>query len=448
MSQLDPTLGHSSRGSEALYQRALELMPGGCSRNTVLRKPHPLYAARGEGCYVWDVEGVRRVDFANNMASLIHGHCQPDIVAAVTEQLHKGTAFTLATEQEIDYAELLCGRNTAFEKIRFVNSGTEAVMSCLKAARAYTGRPKIAKIEGAYHGLYDYAEVSQTSRPENWGDANKPSSVPVAHGTPAAALNDVVVIPFEDVDTSLAILDKHSDELACVLVDLMPHRVGLHPASADYIKALRDWSSNNGALLVYDEVITFRCGYGGAQQWYDIEPDLTAMGKLIGGGFPVGALAGRTEVMEVMNPLVPPLLFPHSGTFSANPVTMVAGYTAMKLFDENAVEQLNRLSDYARTRIAEAIAIADFNACVTGAGSMFRIHMKKEAPSNYRAAFMSAAENQRLALLLDYLFDNGFMLINTCSGTLSTAMTVKEIDDFAETLLAGLRQVKEQLGDQ
>ena len=155
--------------SEALYDRARQVMPGGCSRNTVLRKPHPLYVAKGEGCYVTDIEGVTRIDFANNMASLIHGHAHPAIVTAVGEQLQRGTAFTLATEQEIVYAEAMCDRVETFENIRFVNSGTEAVMSALKASRAYTGRPKIAKVEGAYHGIYDFAEVSQSSTPANGG---------------------------------------------------------------------------------------------------------------------------------------------------------------------------------------------------------------------------------------------------------------------------------------
>ena len=146
--------------SEKLYERARKVMPGGCSRNTVLRDPNPLYVAHGKGCYVTDIEGVSRIDFANNMASLIHGHAHPEIVSAVGDQLQRGTAFTLATEQEIEFAEDMCERVDAFDNIRFVNSGTEAVMSALKASRAYTGRPKIAKAEGAYHGLYDFAEVS------------------------------------------------------------------------------------------------------------------------------------------------------------------------------------------------------------------------------------------------------------------------------------------------
>jgi glutamate-1-semialdehyde 2,1-aminomutase len=434
--------------SEALYARARRVMPGGVSRNAVLRQPHPLYLARGEGCWVTDLEGVRRIDFSNNMTSQIHGHAHPAIVAAVTQQLARGTAFSLATEAEVLFAEHMCARSPAFERIRFVNSGTEAVMGALKAARAFTGRPKIAKVEGAYHGLYDYAEVSQTARPATWGDAASPASVPVAHGTPAAALNDVVVIPFNDPERAIAILDRHAHELACVLVDLLPHRIGLMRASPAFLRALREWTRRNGALLVCDEVITFRSNHGGAQAWYDVQPDLTSMGKMIGGGFPVGALAGRAEVMDVMDPLREQVLFPMSGTYSANPVTMVAGLAAMQLFDEDAVARLNRLADLARSRIAEAIRIAGVPACVTGAGSMFRLHMKPEAPHDYRSAYPTAGEARSLKLLLDHLAANGVLLIGTGTGALSTPMTTNEIELLAQAMLDGLRAVKAQLSVQ
>ena len=429
--------------SAELYQRACKVLPGGVSRNTVLRQPHPLYVDYGAGCYVTDIEGVKRIDFANNMAALIHGHAHPAVVAAVGEQLKRGTAFTLATEAEVLHAEQMCSRNAGFERIRFVNSGTEAVMGCLKAARAYTGRPKIAKVEGAYHGLYDYAEVSQTASPANWGDIDHPASVPVAHGTPASALNDVVVIPFNDVERAIAILDEHASDLACVLIDLMPHRVGLFPASAEFFRALREWTRKNGALLVCDEVITFRSNFGGAQEWYDVRPDLTAMGKMIGGGFPVGAVAGSKEVMEVMNPQASNYLFPLSGTFSANPMTMTAGRVSMELFDREAVLRLNALADKARAGIAEAIKVADIPACVTGGGTMFRIHMKPEVPKNYREAFVTAEENKQIKVLLDHCFDNGLIMINTCSGTLSTPMTEKEIDVLVDVMLGGFRKIKE-----
>lgn len=440
----DVSKDKTPQGSKSadLYQRALKIMPGGCSRNTILRKPHPVYAASGKGCWVTDIEGKRRIDFSNNMASLIHGHAHPKIVEAVSAQLALGSAFAVGTEQEILYAEHLLSRNEHFEKIRFANSGTEAVMACLKAARAFTGRPKIAKVEGAYHGLYDYAEVSQCPKPSNWGDRQHPASVAVAHGTPQAALDDVVVIPFNDPGAAVAILDEHKDDLACVLIDLMPHRVGLVPVIEEFIEVLEGWTRANGALLVLDEVITFRCGYGGAQQWHSIRPDLTAMGKIIGGGFPVGALAGRSEVMEVMNPLAEKVLFPHSGTFSANPITMTAGRVTMELYDKAAVKRLNKLASYARDQFSQAIQVANVPACITGGGSMFRIQMKPEAPQNYRAAFTSPLEKQCIALLLDHLFDDGFILMNTCSGALSTAMTTKHIDMLAESLLCGFRKIR------
>jgi len=427
--------------SALLYQRALELMPGGVSRNTVLRKPHPLYADHGSGSRVTDIEGVERIDFANNMASLIHGHAHPAMVTAVGEQLGKGTAFTLATEVEIRYAEHLLGRNVGFEKLRFVNSGTEAVMAGVKASRAYTGRARIAKVEGAYHGQYDYAEVSQTSDPENWGSIDQPASNAVAYGTPPAALADVVVIPFNDPERALTILDQHKGELACVLLDPLPHRVGLTPADPEYVAALREWTAADGALLMLDEVITFRSEVGGAQAWYGVTPDLTALGKLIGGGFPVGAIAGRARVMDVMNPLADNVLFPHSGTFSANPVTMIAGLTAMELFDEAAVAHVNALAQRAMDGISAAISATGVKACVTGGGSLFRVHLKESPPLDYREAFATAEESRRLAVLLDHLLDEGLIVINTCSAAISTVMGEEEIDLLIAAMKTGFEKI-------
>jgi glutamate-1-semialdehyde 2,1-aminomutase len=427
--------------SAALYERARKVLPGGVSRNTVLRAPHPLYAASAQGCRVTDIEGTVRIDFANNMASLIHGHAHPEVTAAVIEQLGKGSAFTLATEVEVLFAEHLIGRNPGFEKLRFVNSGTEAIMSAIKASRAFTGRAKVAKVEGAYHGQYDYAEVSQTASPASWGDRDHPTSVPVAHGTPPSALADVVVLPYNDPERALALLDEHRGELACVLLDLMPHRVGLRPADPEYVAALRQWTRRDGALLVLDEVITFRSEYGGAQTWYDLTPDLTALGKLIGGGFPVGAIVGRAEVMDVMDPLAKPVLFPHSGTFSANPITMTAGLVAMQLFDRAAIARLNALNQRAMTGIEAAIRASGVPACVTGGGSMLRLHLKPDPPTNYRETYSDQAELAQIKLLLDHLFEHGFMVINTCSATLSTPMGEAEVDAFVKALGEGLEKL-------
>jgi glutamate-1-semialdehyde 2,1-aminomutase len=428
--------------SAALYERALKVLPGGVSRNTVLRQPHPAYVAHASGCRVVDIEGVERIDFANNMASLIHGHADPDIVAAVSEQVRHGSAYMMATEVEIEYAEHLCSRCESLEKLRFVNSGTEAVMGMLKAARAFTGRPKIAKVEGAYHGTYDFAEVSQTANPTNWGSADAPSSVPVAHGTPASVLESVIVLPCNDPERAISLLDPHRDDIACVILDPMPHRVGLSPMEPEFVQTMREWTERHGALLVFDEVITFRTEYGGFQERYDVRPDLTALGKMIGGGFPVGAIAGRDEVMDVMNPRAPKLLFPHSGTFSANPVTMTAGLTAMRKFDREAVARLNHLALRAVEGIRGALKDTGFPGCVTGAGSMFRVHFKPEPPRNRREEHNTPEQDRYLEIMLDHLFEAGFLLINTCTAALSTAMGEEEIDALVDAMAEGFEKVR------
>jgi glutamate-1-semialdehyde 2,1-aminomutase len=221
----------------------------------------------------------------------------------------------------------------------------------------------------------------------------------------------------------------------------MPHRVGFIPATAEFIDAIRRWTAADGALLVFDEVITFRCEYEGAQAWFEGRPDLTALGKIIGGGLPVGAIAGRADVMEVLNPLAHKVLFPHSGTFSANPLVMAAGHTAMRLYDREAVARLNALGERARQRIGEAIAGSGFPASVTGAGSIFRIHMTSQVPTTYREAYVDPQRARLTKALLDYAFEHGVMLINTCSGALSTVMTEHEIDTLCEVLLGGFRKL-------
>jgi len=430
--------------SAALFDRASRVLPGGVSRNTVLRGAHPIYVKEAKGVTVTDVDGIERLDFSNNMSSLIHGHAHPATVAAVTEQLGRGTAFTLATEAEILFAEHMCGRSPNFDKIRFVNSGTEAVMAGVKAARAFTGRAKIAKVEGAYHGAYDYVEISQGSSPANWGASGRPNAVPLAAGTPDGIIEDVIVIPFNDPAAAVAILDDHRDSIACILVDPIPHRAGLVPIAAPFVHALRRWADDNGALLMFDEVITFRSEVGGMQARLGVPADLTSMGKMIGGGFPVGALAGRDDVMDVFVHGEKGLRLPHAGTFSANPVTMVAGRVVMELFDEAAVARLNGLGDYARESLAQAIKVSGAPASVTGTGSLLRLHLKPDAPTDYRSAHMNGAEAMALGAFIDALYDNGIVVVHTGTMALSTPMERAHIDRMAESVLASLRAIQDR----
>ena len=430
---------------ESLYERALKVLPGGISRNIIFRQPHPHYVASAHGCYIEDVNGITRIDFVNNIASLVHGHAHPAIVKAVYEQLQKGTAYSLGTEAEILHAETLCRRVPGFEKIRFMNSGTEAVMSLIKASRAYTGKHKIAKAEGAYHGSYDFAEVSESASPDNWGPIEQPNSVPHVNHTPPSVLNEVIVFPYNDVERTLAILDRHADDIACVLIDPVPHRIGMIPATNEFVEAVYDWTRKHNALMAFDEVVCFRINYQGAQAVYKVKPDLTALGKLIGGGFPVGALAGKADIMDVLNPLKTPLQFSLSGTFSANPITMTAGRVAVEMFDRQAVDKVNRLAQKAKEQLLQAAKIAGIPLTIAGAGSMMKMHFRETLPKNYRECYEDANHKKTVNAFLDFMYDHGIILVYSNSCFFNTVMEQEHIDKLSETALEGFRFIKPML---
>jgi len=426
--------------SRLLYDRALASLPGGNSRTTVFMKPYPIYAAHGAGCRVWDVDGNQYIDCINNFTSLIHGHAHPALIAAATAQLSYGSAFGLPTESEIDLAELLVSRLPSVEQVRFTNSGTEAVMMALKAARAFTGRPKIAKCEGAYHGSYDYAEVSLDPVPDGWG-RNAPVSVAYAKGTPEKVLEDVVTIPFNDVEAAVSLVREHGRELACVMVDPMPNRAGLAPADKAYLNALRQVTREVGALLIFDEVITFRLGYHGAQGLWDMDPDLTTLGKIMGGGFPVGAIAGRKQFMAVFDPSHGKPALPHGGTFSANPVTMRAGLAAMELLDETAFRRLDVMGEWVRTGINESFARCGLSGGTVGLGSLLKVHFADRPVRDYRSAYPSEQEARRQAIFNLGLLNRGVLAAGYGLMALSTPMTDEDIDLIIAAASAALAEV-------
>jgi glutamate-1-semialdehyde 2,1-aminomutase len=426
--------------SKALYDRARASLPGGNTRTTVFMKPYPIYAARGRGCLVWDVDGNELIDCINNFTASIHGHAHPALVEAASRQLTLGSAFGLPTESEIDLAELLVGRLSSSEQIRFANSGTEAVMMALKAARAFTGRPKIAKCEGAYHGSYDYAEVSLDPAPADWGDS-VPVAVAYAKGTPDNVLADVVTIPFNDVNGAVAVVREHRRDLACVLVDPMPNRAGLVPADQTYLEALRRVTREIGALLVFDEVISFRLGFHGAQGLWDVDPDLTALGKIIGGGFPVGAIAGRKEIMAVFDPSHGKPALPHGGTFSANPVSMRAGLAAMQLLEESAFARLDALGEAVRTGIDAAFRRSGVPGGTVGRGSLLKIHFCARPIRDYRSAYMTEKEIERQSAFHLGLLNRGVLAAGYGLMALSTPMTGADVDRIITAASDALAEV-------
>lgn len=348
MADKTQTAGAGTR-SEALYERALHCLPGGNSRTTVFVAPHPPYAARGAGWRLWDVDGHELIDLQGNYSSLVHGHAFPPVVQAAAAALAEGSAFGLPSAAEVLLAECLAERLPWTERWRFASSGTEAVMLAVRAARAATGRIGVLRFEGCYHGSWD---------------AVVPGG---ARGVPAAAQQDVLAIPGGDARAFLAALEAHGERLACVLLDLMPNRTGLRPAERAFVELVREQTARRGIVLILDEVITLRLARAGMQAVYGIEADLVVLGKLIGGGLPIGALGGRAAQMDLFDPRDPAGLA-HGGTFSANPVSMHAGLAALRALDEVAIARIDSLGEQLRAGLDQ------LGLQTSGRGSLVRVH--------------------------------------------------------------------------
>ncbi|MFG2822872.1 aspartate aminotransferase family protein [Kitasatospora sp. NPDC048365] len=412
--------------SAALYARAVEVMPGGNSRTAVYSSPYPVYVRSGSGARVTDVDGVERIDFLNNSTTLIHGHAHPEMVEAIAAAVGHGTSFGMPTPVEVEYAEALSARNATFEHVRFTSSGTEAVMMAVQAARAHTGRPKIAKIAGAYHGAYDAVAVN------NDGSGNLISHA--VTGNPEGVVSNTVVIPFNDPEGSLEVLRRHADELACVLIDPVPWRIGLLPASKEWLDALREFCDTTGAVLISDEVGSYRVGYHGAMELLGAEADITVLGKVIAAGMPIGAVAGRRRFMSVFDPSKGKPALPHSGSYNANPVSMSSGLASLRLLTPEVHERIGLLGEQARVAMRGALTDAGLDWEVNGLGSLFRV-VATSAPAGYdsSAAAMKA--------LYWKLLENGIHVGDSGLGCISTPMGEEEVAEYAAAFSTSLDQV-------
>jgi glutamate-1-semialdehyde 2,1-aminomutase len=419
--------------SAALYERAVKVLPGGNTRTTVFNAPHPLYLVAGEGFQVTDADGQTRLDFLNNYTSLLHGHAHPEVLAAAQAQLARGTAFAGPTEYEVALAEIITSRVPAIERIRFTNSGTEGVMRASKAARGYTGRPKIAKFEGFYHGTYDPAEISVNPQVASAGDADDPVGLAETAGLAPGTLESTVILPYNNQAAVRRIVEREASQLAAVIVDPLPNNVGFPDPEPGFLSFLRELTAKYGILLIADEIISFRIGYQGASARFGIRPDLITLGKIIGGGLPVGAVGGSAEVMSVFDPSSGKPRVPHGGTFNANAVTMAAGIAAMNLWTEGAIGRLEALGDDLRQRANWVLDESGLPFKVTGQGSLFRI-MPKQAGSEYRSSVPNAATQAQRRELHLRLLGQGILTSPTGLGCLSTVMQESEVTSMVEAI--------------
>jgi glutamate-1-semialdehyde 2,1-aminomutase len=418
--------------SRALHEEAVAVMPGGNSRTTTFFDPYPFYFQRGQGAHVWDADGVERVDFNGNYTSLILGHAPPDVVKAVQAVAESGLSFPGPTEHEVRLAEMLTRRVPSVESLRFTNSGTEATMNAVRLARAFTGRPKLAKFEGAFHGTHDWVMVSVSGDTKAWGNRRRPKPIPWSAGLPPAILKNVVVLPWNDPDACAEILEREAAQVAAVIVDPLMCNAGLLPPVEGFLPRLREVTERHGILIIMDEVISFRTAWGGAQERLGFRPDLTTFGKIIGGGLPVGAFGGRRDVMAFYDPRKGGPRISQGGTFNANPVTMAAGVATLNALTPEAHARLDALGERLRGGVARLLANTRRRGQVTGVGSLFWLHWTAEPLTDYRSTRPKDAELPLRVFL--GLLNDGILMTQRGLGACSLAMTDDDVDRFVNAL--------------
>lgn len=409
--------------SEELFRQAQDLLPGGV--NSPVRAfrsvgSQPLFIERGEGAYVFDVDGNRYLDYVLSWGPLILGHAHPRVVQAIAETAQKGTSFGAPSPLELELARRVQGFYPSIELVRFVNSGTEATMSAARLARAFTNRSYIIKFEGCYHGHADLFLVQAGSGVATLG-------LPDSPGVPAATANTTLVAPFNDLAAVQDFFQRYPAEIAAVIVEPVAGNMGVVPPVEGFLQGLRQVTQAHGALLIFDEVMTgFRVHPGGAQALYNIRPDLTTLGKVIGGGVPVGAFGGRRDVMEMIAPSGPVY---QAGTFSGNPLAMAAGIATLDLLQDPQVwDVLKQRAGQLAEGVRDIVKRKGVPAVVQSAGTMFTLFFNGQPVTNWSTA--KTASREQYATFFRAMLAQGIYLAPSQfeAGFLSTAHSEADID--------------------
>jgi glutamate-1-semialdehyde 2,1-aminomutase len=384
------------RTRSELFRRALELIPGGVNSPVRAMRSvgvdEPLFIARGEGAYVQDVEGRTFVDWVMSWGPLILGHAPPAVVEAVREAAEEGTTFGASTEREIELAERIADAVSSIEKVRLVSSGTEAAMSAIRLARGFTKRDRILKFAGCYHGHSDALLAEAGSGPATLG-------VPATAGVTTSAAGDTIVATFNDADEAARAVATYGEGLACVIVEPVAGNMGVVPPEPGFLEALRELCYASGALLVFDEVITgFRVGRGGAQELYGVTPDLTILGKIVGGGLPLAAFGGRADVMDELAPAGPVY---QAGTLSGNPLATAAGIATLDALDLSVYDAV----EWVGKRLEEGLAPY---GRVQRVGGMLTLFMRDDPVRNFEEA--AASDTDRYGALFRHMLERGVYL--------------------------------------
>ncbi len=415
-------------------EKAKQFLPGGDTRSIGYYQPYPIFAEKGKGAYLYDSDDNEYLDFVNNMTSLVHGHVHPHITLAVRKQLEKGVVHGIPVEAKYKLAELICSRVPSMESVRFNNTGSEATLFAMRAARGFTGKDKFIKIDGGYHGNHDFGQVNLFPDMAT-KDLPRPY---VAKGIPKSVLQDMLVTPFNDLDTTEKLLKENRDKVAAIILEPVLGTGGAIPGSKEYLKGLRQLADQYDTLLIFDEIITFRLHQGGYQTMMDVKPDLTTLGKVIGGGFPIGAFGGRKDIMDMFDPTKPDSMT-HSGTFTGNAMAMTAGVATLEIFRQKEIEELNKLGDILTSGFQQAMTDTGVVGQVRGMGSMAMLYFSSKEMKTAKDVVTGFMEYGELLKFFHLeMMNQGIYFLHRGMFSLTTPMTEADISKtitvFKETL--------------
>ena len=425
-----------TRKSRRLYTRARRLIPAGVNSPVRYYAPYPMFIESGKGPRFRTVDGVEFLDYCMAYGALIDGHADLDVVRAVRTAVAKGSIYGQPTEAEVDLAETISALVPSMQMVRLVNSGTEATMHSLRLARGFTGKKKILKFEGGFHGSHDSVLAKK-------GPLGSIVSVPSSAGVPRDTTKNTLVANYNDEKTAGKIIKDHSNELAAVIVEPVAGNMGPVPPAKGFLETLRKFTKEEHVVLIFDEVITgFRLSLGGAQEYYGIKPDMTVLGKIVGGGFPLAAFGGRREIMQNLAPLGPVY---QAGTYSGNPISTIAGLTTLQSLKKRSnkiYSSLEKLGIFLARGIRDIVESSNIPAQVNQIGSMFQIFFTNHNVTDYATA--NSADRDHYSSYFHSLLEAGIFMppsqLETCF--LSTRHTKDDLQQTLETIGKGLKAVR------
>ncbi len=430
---LEQSIKENTPRSIQQWKRGLKTMPGGVIKGAYFTNPHPVYVDKAEDCYLWDIDGNKYLDFTNHHTAMILGHSPPSVIQAINDAISQGLGLGAPSTLEAEVSEEIVSRFRSIDKVRFTASGTESSLHATRLARAFTSKPKVAKFEGAYHGSHDALEISVAPNLSLAGSPDSPKAVAAWPGMSASAEEETVILPYGQRESVELILRDNKDDIGGVFFDA---KAGIYDIDPDFVHFLRDITRELGMLLIMDEVVSFRAGYSGYQGVVGVDPDLTLFAKIMTGGMPGGVIAGKSEIMDLLDNSGA-LTLNQSGTFSGNHITLAAGLATLRELTPELYSHFDSLREKLITGITDIFLKLRIDGNVKGTGSIISFDLNNTKVTDYRS--MAGTDKETFDLLRMEMMLRGHLIAPGMGLCLSAPMQSEHIDEFLDELEKGLQ---------